>query len=462
MLSDELLQKRCVRYIRRRVELADHEMRRLKGDALKPVAELYYRRFADLLEQYGDRPGYAVLDGYKGLNQRGVIELFTTAATHALLPLLHNDEAVHAQVEQGCRTFERHFGSRPKGFWLPECAYARGLEDILNRSGIEYFFLESHGMLLAEPRPEKGVFAPLSLPNGLVAFGRDVESSRQVWSGTEGYPGDPDYREFYRDLGFDADYDYIRPFLNAGGARHHTGIKYHRVSGDMPLEQKEAYDPHAARRKAVEHARHFVNQRCNQVERVGEVISDRPLIVSPYDAELFGHWWFEGPWFLDAVFREIAACGGRIRPTTPSGYRAENDNLQSATPAASTWGYEGYYELWVKDANDWIYPRLERAERAMVLLANRFGGALGWRKRVLRQCARELMLAQSSDWPFLLGVGEAAEYAERRVRDHIERFWQLCNSIEVGKVNDELLNGLEASDNIFPDIDYRLFAGDGK
>ena len=140
----------------------------------------------------------------------------------------------------GVQTYEKYFGRKPRGIWLPECGYIPEADKYLKEFGIQYIITESHGILYADPTPVYGTYAPIVSPNDIVAFGRDIESSRQVWSSINGYPGDYNYREFYRDIGYDADYDYIKPYIAHNGVRVHTGIKYYRITGDT--ENKDYYN----------------------------------------------------------------------------------------------------------------------------------------------------------------------------------------------------------------------------
>ncbi len=459
MLTDDLLQKRWGEYVRSRLELMKQEIKHQKGTEFEAAARMYLERFRHQKKLYGSNSGHVFLAGLRQLWKQGHIELITSAATHALLPLLKSSEGVYAQIEQGCRCFERHFGQRPEGMWLPECAWSGELGEPLKQCGIKYCFLESHGILLADPRPAHGVFAPVVTPEGLVAFGRDVESSKQVWSSDEGYPGDFKYREFHRDIGYDAPYERVEPYLDPWGERHELGVKYHRVTGDVPMDEKEAYDPEAALDKAEEHARHFVDERCDQVGDVAEEIGRKPLVTAPYDAELFGHWWYEGPHFIEYVFRTMATQT-ELKPVTPTEYLAENSVQQRATPAMSTWGYKGYFHVWVNDSNDWAYRELQKAEEEMVALAAEFDEDHGVQKRALDQCTREVLLAQSSDWPFLISTEGAPDYAEKRLRTHLKRFWNLLESLRSGSVRESRLRAIEKKDNIFPEIDYRMFRGD--
>lgn len=457
MLSDDMLQERCADYVSDRVELMEKELERIAGSPFEPAAELYHRRFTQLNDRYGERPCEAFIEGLRGLQNAGHLEVITSAATHAVLPLLSTPEATRAQIEHGCRVYEHHFGRRPKGFWLPECAWCEDLDEKLAAAGLEFFFLESHGVLLADPRPVHGVFAPVVTPAGLTGFGRDVESSKQVWSADEGYPGDFDYREFHRDLGYDAPYDHIAPYLDPWGDRHQLGVKYHRITGDVSMEEKEPYDPEAARKKAEDHAEHFLTQRLEQIDEVEASIGRPPVIVAPYDAELFGHWWFEGPHFLESLYR-LMASESRINPATAVGYLADNPVQQRAMPSTSTWGFEGYFDVWVNGSNDWMYRHLHRAEAAMVELAETFPDAEGLRRRALNQCGRELMLAESSDWAFLISTEGAPEYARERFESHMERFWRLHDQIRGGSIDETTLSEIQHRDNLFEQLDYRLYA----
>src|SRR5206468_2747464 len=222
--------------------------------------------------------------------------------------------AVRAQIEVAVAEHRRFFARTPEGFWLPECAYEPGLDAELARAGVRYFFLDTHGIAHATPRPVYGVYAPIACDSGVAAFGRDPDSSKQVWSAEEGYPGDFWYRDFYRDIGFDLDYDYVRPYLPPTGQRILTGLKYHRITGKTDV--KEPYEPERARERLEAHAAHFVDARVHQVAWLARAMDRPPIIVCPYDAELFGHWWFEGPWWLEAVLRRLATTP-ELRAATP-------------------------------------------------------------------------------------------------------------------------------------------------
>ena len=269
-----------------------------------------------------------------------------------------------------------------------------------------------------------------------------------MWSTADGYPGDPAYREFYRDAGWDAPLDALHPFL-PDGARKFTGLKLHRITGHEP---KEPYDRTAAMRAVERHAAHFVAERVAQLQVLREYMDVPPVIFAPFDAELFGHWWFEGPEWLEAVLRKCA--GSREVPlTTPAQYLAEHDTHQLVQPAASSWGDAGHWGVWLDPVNAWIYPLLHAAEQRMAALAQTSQP----HERALRQLARELLLAQSSDWAFLMRAGTAREYATLRTKTHLRRFETLADELAAGQVDEATLLIMEARDNFLPDIDWRAF-----
>ncbi len=317
MLADPLLQSRYLRHLDNLSALAGKEIERTRWSTeFGPLAHLYRDRFALCRDVFVRKYNCNLLTGFRRFFETGRLELITCAATHAFLPLLNNSNACRAQIEIGCREFERHFGRRPSGIWLPECGYSEGLDLLLRDSGLQYFFVETHGVLFAEPRPRFGIYAPILCPqSGVAVLARDTESSKQVWSSVEGYPGDAQYREFYRDVGFDLDYEYIRPHLHQTGIRSLLGIKYYRITGRT--QAKLPYDPRSAREKAAEHAGNFLFNREKQVEWLAGGMAGRPaLIVAPYDAELFGHWWFEGPDWLNFLLRKMHSDQQTIKATT--------------------------------------------------------------------------------------------------------------------------------------------------
>ena len=458
MLTDPLLQERYEHHLTGLIELADKEEGRTYGSPFHEAALMYKRRLREAMSTYRDRYHRNIVSAFKKFQDRGRLEIITCAATHGYLPLmLLQPEAVRAQIRAAVDLHTRHLGEPPRGVWLPECGYAAGIDEILKESGIQFFFTDSHGVLYASHRPRFGIFAPIYCPSGVAAFGRDIESSKQVWSMQEGYPGDYHYREFYRDIGYDLDYDYIKPYIHPDGIRIHTGFKYFKITGKVDLSQKEPYNPRAADEKAAEHAGNFMFNRQHQIRYLTGMMDRPPMIVAPYDAELFGHWWFEGPAWLEYLIRKIAFDQDEIELLTPSQYLQRFPCNQVTVPCSSSWGNKGYHEVWLSGANAWIYRHLHMAAQMMVDMTNRHPAAGGLLKRALNQAARELMLAQSSDWAFIMSTGTMVEYAIKRTKIHLSNFLRLREEIEGNRIDEGWLGDLEYRDNIFPDMDYSWY-----
>ena len=459
MLADPMLQERYVRHVDRLIELAQKECVRTKRQPeFHATAQMYLDKFKMCRNVFVDINHCDIIKNFKALQDRGVLEIITCAATHGFLPNMQiNPHAVKAQIGVAVESYREFFGKSPAGIWLPECGYYSGLETFLEAAGILYFFIDAHGVLFAEPRPKYGVFAPVYCNESRVAaFARDLESSKSVWSSKEGYPGDGEYREFYRDIGFDLDIDYIRPYIDPIGIRINTGIKYYRITGQT--ERKEPYHRAAALEKAAAHAGNFMFNREKQIEYLASLMDRKPIVVAPYDAELFGHWWYEGPDWLDYLIRKIAFDQNTIALCSPSDYLRENPENQRCAPSFSSWGYKGYSEVWLEGSNDWMYRHLHKMEDRMVACAQEHPGANGVLRRALNQLARELLLAQSSDWAFIMKTGTMVQYAVRRTKEHIANFNRLYDEIRQRQVDENYLSLLESHNNIFPNINYRIYA----
>jgi len=210
---------------------------------------------------------------------------------------------------------------------------------------------------------------------------------------------------------------------------------------------------------AASHAGNFMFNRCQQVEYLSKIMDRKPLVTACYDAELFGHWWYEGPAFLNYLIRKIACDQNIARLITPKEYLDMYPVNQVAVPSYSSWGHKGYAEVWLEGSNDWIYRHLHKAAERMIDLASRFATPNDLERRALNQAARELLLAQSSDWAFIMKTGTVVDYAVRRTKDHCIRFTDLWEMLNRGVIDEGYLASLERTDNIFPHIDYRVYAG---
>jgi len=280
-------------------------------------------------------------------------------------------------------------------------------------------------------------------------FGRDNESTLPVWSASQGYPGDGAYREFHRDLGWDLPEER----LEAAGirSRRPLGLKLHRVTGQAcSLDQKQPYAPRLAAERVVEHAAAYLQGRAALLDNLAATIDRAPLLVAPFDAELFGHWWFEGPRLLAELFRQGPAAG--VRFTHLREVLSQGEALQVCLPSPSSWGQGGYHNYWLNETNAWVVAEWQRASRAMVGRVNRGVGSdaqLRW----LTQAGRELLLAQSSDWSFILRAGTTTELARERINRHLDRFWRLLDAVERGTpLPDTWLRAVEWEDGLFPDL----------
>jgi 1,4-alpha-glucan branching enzyme len=451
MLGDRLLGERLERHIQRLLELTEKEMKRTKRFA--PLARMYNERIKTVETLYKNSYKRDLPSAFRALSGTGKIEFITTCATHAYLPnLAPYPEAVQAQVELGRESHRRHFGRQPGGLWLPECGYYQGLDSILSGAGVGFFFLEAHGLLHARPRPRYGVFAPVRSPSGVVAFAREAEAARLVWSAEAGYPGDPDYRDFHRDIGFDLPLEYIRPYIHPDGIRVPTGIKYHRVTGKTG--RKKPYARTRAVRKAKAHALDFASRFRRQAGDLRRKYRFAPLVVAPYDAELFGHWWYEGIEWLEFLLRTLEPG----ETVTPSEYLDEGHALQEADPSPSSWGDRGYGTTWLNESTDWAVMEMHRACEAMAGLLKKLPRAPSpLLERATNQALRELLLAQSSDWPFLIHTETSADYARKRLIEHLEDFNRLYGMITGSRVDEAWLSSLEDSHRLFPWLDYRVY-----
>ncbi len=456
MLTDTLLQDRYRQYLDLQVELAECELVRTEGQTTYKTAKLYRQLHKHNQLDFHEVYQGNILRGFSYFQKKGYLELITSAATHAFLPLYQNHpETIDAQLQVAAEAHIRAFGRPSKGLWLPECAYFPGLERTLKRHKFEYFFASAHAVLNARDFPRAGVFAPLSLSGGILAFPRDMESTNALWSPDRGYPSDPVYRDFYRDIGFDLDLEYLKPYMPGTDERLATGFKYHAVTG--PTDQKLWYDPDKAQARVKEHAQNFLYNRIQHAQKIAEAgLAETPVIVSPFDAELFGHWWFEGVSWLDAFFRQAVSQPG-IRLVTPSDVAASGAVFQQTELAFSSWATGGYAEAWLDGSNDWIYRHTFKAVQRMVELVGRFPDVQGRKQRALNQAAREVLLSQASDWPLIIKSGTTVGYAERRVKEHISNFTRIYESLSSNTMDTEWLTTLEKRNNVFPDLDYKVF-----
>ncbi|MCG2725738.1 MAG: DUF1957 domain-containing protein [Elusimicrobia bacterium] len=456
MLENKLLEKKLNDYINSRLELIAKETCNTSDNPLLLKTLKVYEKLYSLAAETMRRYDGNLITPFKQFQQAGLIEIITASATHAVLPLLAHPEALRAQIAVAADDYQDRFNKKSRGFWMPECAYDKRLDTYIKLAGFDYTFVESH----AVKKSRYGVYAPLKTQKGLNIFARDIDSSREVWSSKFGYPGDSSYREFYRDLGYDADYEYIKPYLGMGKGRKPLGIKYHRVTGNVDLSQKALYDPDLAKATIARHAEDFLIKRLKQMDDIYSDLSIKPIIVGCYDAELFGHWWFEGPAFLEAIIRRIREERLPLQFVLPGEYIDSCQEPESIEPEMSSWGENGYFDPWINESNDKIYPHIIAATERMIETAGRFKNQAinNVTIRALNQAARETLLSQNSDWPFLMYINSHSDYAFSRINDHCENANNLLTQIIEKNIDETFLSELENRNNIFTRIDFRVFS----
>ncbi len=458
MLTDSVLQERFIQFMERHIELGEKEVERCTKEQPEflEMAQFYLDQSRQNLSDYQDKYHNNILEGFKVLETSGHLELATTAATHAYLPLYKDyPTAINAQVELGVQSFLTTFGHLPKGFWLPECGYYPELEDTLKYHGISWFQTASQSMLLSPDKVEYGTYRPVHCPNGVAAFPRDFQATSLVWSNATGYPADKNYREFYRDIGYDLPMEYIKEYIHEPSVRVFTGYKYWAITGQT--DQKVPYQRDKAQKRIAEHAENFLYNLQKKAESLEKTMHKAPLFTMGYDAELFGHWWFEGIDWLEQVIRQSAEKGMNSFVSPSTFLNKEGSTLQTARPAFSSWGQGGYSAVWLDGSNAWSYQHIHKAIERMEELSVRFSDQISLKQRFLNQAAREVLLAMASDWPFILFNKSSTEYAQKRIGDHLKNFNVVYQNMCKNAVNTEWLVKAEKRDIIFSDIDYNIF-----
>lgn len=477
-------------YCQEKIDWAIHDQQNFRQQGpmwMEGVAAFWQRYYTRALVQFKHEWGRSICDAFKFFQDEGAIEIITCGATHGYCPLLGTDESVQAQIKLGVDNYKARFGRQPRGIWLPECAYRpmydwkapvgedqhvwsrKSVEQFLEENGVEYFFVDSHMIRGGEPlgtyaanfpqlaemfARSKKMFTPPSefrseyehyaLSNGTVCFARDPETTVKVWSGDVGYPGDPDYLEFHKQL-------------------YPGRLRYWRISENKAdLGAKGPYSPWDAYENIPAHAEDFVNTLKGTLAHYKGQANREGTLVAMYDTELFGHWWFEGPEFLYEVARRMhhdpdvrSVSGGDVLDEEPARHMIH-------LPEGS-WGEGGYHYIWLNDANHWTWEKLYPAQKKMVQMAREY--ADGPAREITIQAARELLLAEASDWQFLISTWAARDYSEIRFADHIERFFKLAEIADrahtgtpPSAADQEFIADCESKDAPFPDLDLHYWA----
>lgn len=451
MLTDPLMQRRYLHYIERTQSLLKKEVNRDQA-AEEDVVEFYLKRTERIKRTFLEWD-QNLLKGFRQYAEVGKIICICSAATHAFLPYLQTEAGVRAQIVHGIQIFRRHFGHVPRGFWLPECGFTPGIDRILFEEGIRYTFVDEHALKHADPAPSKATGAPIYSPHGVMLFARNSKLSSQVWSSLYGYPGDFNYREFCRDIAYERDWDYIKPYMYNNESRNDTGLKYHRITGLSGV--KQFYQRKNALDKVKEHSDHFIQLVKAQLVENQEQSFPPYMIMIPFDAELFGHWWFEGPDWL----RELISSGNEeLSITTPEQFVDRHfQDIETSHVSFNTWGKDGYGEVWLNEKNSWIYHHLHRIEKELIQHVTEYRNRDIDTDRCLKQMVREWMLATSSDWSLIITENSATGYANSRIDEHISRFDILKELVVTENFNREILTQYEADYPFLKEIFLEIF-----
>jgi 1,4-alpha-glucan branching enzyme len=470
-LGDPLIAQHFESYLLERAERAASDVARFEraGDLHARYLAHWYEDFYNrTLAIFRGRFHRDLLEAARRLQDSGHLEIAASAATHAYLPLLGRESAVAAQISTGLRAHRRAFHADPKAIWLPEAGYRPGIEGLLGEHGLSLFFAETHAVVGGRPVGKAmndvvGPYAsvpkrylvptPTSLPNSdrttfqpyrvgesnVSVLGRNTRTGLQVWSIAHGYPGDFDYRELERRDGL-------------------SGLRYWRVTGArIDLTAKDWYHPDWAEGKISIHADHFTRIVEDILREYYERTGQYGVLTTICDASLFGAWWLEGVRWLGEVLARLAR-NETVDLCTASSYVDAYPPTEQLSLPESSWGMGGKHFTWDNVDTHWMWPIVHAAEARMEALATRYQRAEGPLLEVLSQAARELLLLQSSDWPFQVTAGHSAEYAMERFREHADRFERLATIAESGVVDEagrRLAADLWERDKVFADVDYR-------
>lgn len=462
-LDDDSFKDGFEAYCQEKIDAAVADQRRFEREGpmwMTGLAAMWQRYYTNALVQFKHQWGRSINEAFKFFQDEGSIEIITSAATHGFLPLLGTDESVQAQIKLGVEVYRKHFGRQPRGIWLPECAYRpryewkspvglnqipwarKGIDEFLSENGLQYFFVDSHMIRggqplgtyaakfpqLAElfarsskfftPPPEfRSEYEHYALPSGQIVFARDPQTTVKVWSGDQGYPGDPWYLEFHKQL-------------------YPGRLRYWRISENKDdLGLKQPYDPWAAYERISGHADDMVDTVKRTLSYYRGQADRAGTLVAMYDTELFGHWWWEGPEFLYELALRLAKDPD-VEPVTGSMVIDAEPPRHTITLPEGSWGEGGYHYVWLNDENFWTWERLYPMERRLRKMAREMSG--GPASEIVDQAARELLLAESSDWQFLISTFSARDYAEVRFKDHADRFEKLADMAEKAHQGREL------------------------
>lgn len=395
------------------------------GDPLlAELAATEHRAACWAIEEFETRWRHGFSPVLRSLVDGEVIELLGGPVTHPFQPLLREPIRRFA-LETGLADTALRIGHRPAGIWAPECGFAPGMERDYAAAGVQRFLVDGPAL-----RGETHAARPVG-DSSVVCFGRDLEVTYRVWSPRAGYPGHAAYRDFHT---FD----------------HPTGLKPSRVTGkQVPPEAKQPYDAELAAAVVAKHAKDFVEVVVARLRELRTRHRGPSLVVAAYDTELFGHWWHEGPAWLETVLRELPAAGVEVTTLRQALDRHVGEPVELP---ASSWGSGKDWRVWDgEQVGDLVQAGALVQKELLDLPAPGLA-----RDPALDQTVREALLALSSDWAFMVTKDSAADYARRRATVHGERFAELAGLLRSGRHAVARAEELRAEDGPFGHLDARM------
>lgn len=440
-LADPYIQERFIAHLKTMAEHTTRDIRDFEyfqDPGRKALAQSYCEEFRSKLLAFTSIGG-DLLGALASLEREGAIETIASSATHAFLPAQEDERSVKRQVLLGLESHRKHLGRNPAGFWIPECAYREGIERLLEAEGVRYIVAD------ATSTPElPSTCAYMVGESRVAALMISERARRNVWDDVSGYPTDGTYMDTTKY------YD-------------GSGLHYWKVTGPkVPIEEKEVYAPDPATRRVLDHSRHFVQDVAGEIDSAEPCVGDaKPLVLAAYDTELFGHGWHEGVYWMEVTLRSLSGSDS-IQVTVPSRYLDDNPPMSSTRLAESSWGTGRDHSTWVNPETGWMWRELTKAQERLFDLASRFSGESDRSaSRALTQATREVLLLESSDWPYMVAKERAKKYATERFNTHLERFRGISDALESGEPGRTitLLSEVEEADNIFAELDLGVISG---
>ena len=458
MFADPLLQERYIETLDKSIDFGLSELDRNSlspeiRDLIKIHLDQIQLNRRDFVEIYEKN----ILKKFDYFATHGYIEILATTATNCYLPLYTDiPEAISAQIETGLITYRKHFTAIPSGFWLPAMAYTPGIECTLKAYGFQYTILESHGLLFADPIPDTGLFAPSFCRNGFTVFGRDKMACMEVYDSAHGFFTNPDYLDVNRDIGFELDEDILSSLFNTKLGRRMTGFRY--WANRKTASESAYYQFNKAHAQVCADARTFLDRRMEMLDKASDLLEGESVsTVCAFPASVFGDTWYEGISWLENLFR-IAADENQTCFALFSQVMRQKTPDKRISPYYSSWLESGYNEEVLNNSNDWMYPFIRKATTRMIDLAERFPDDSGLKERSLNMASRELLLAQSMDWFFMMNEGEQSEYARQRFEESVRAFTVVYESLGSNFISTEWLTNTEKRHTLFAEINYRVFS----